>query len=54
MKNVTITLEQDVLCWAKVWAAGHDTSVSWILSEDLSHRASYCGISVENPFREVS
>jgi hypothetical protein len=38
MKNVTITLEDDVLRWAKVWAAGHDTSVSRMLGEELRRK----------------
>ena len=28
MKNVTITLEEEVARWVRVWAAEHDTSVS--------------------------
>lgn len=35
MKNVTITLDEEVLRWAKVWAASHDTSVSRMLGEEL-------------------
>ncbi|MGE9267888.1 MAG: hypothetical protein ACQKBY_07305 [Verrucomicrobiales bacterium] len=35
MKNVTITLEEEVLRWAKVTAARNDTSVSRILGEEL-------------------
>ena len=35
MKNVTITLEEDVLRWAKVTAARQDTSVSRMLGEEL-------------------
>jgi hypothetical protein len=35
MKNVTITLDEDVVRWAKVWAATHDTSVSRMLGEEL-------------------
>ncbi|NJK93441.1 MAG: hypothetical protein HC904_17475 [Blastochloris sp.] len=35
MKNVTITLDEDVLRWSKVWAAQHDTSVSRLLGEEL-------------------
>ncbi|MCH7225623.1 DUF6364 family protein [Haloferula sp. A504] len=35
MKNVTITLDEDVVRWAKVWAASHDTSVSRMLGEEL-------------------
>lgn len=38
MKNVTITLEEDVLRWAKVWAAGNDTSVSRMLGEELRRK----------------
>jgi hypothetical protein len=35
MKNVTITLDEDVVRWAKVWAASHDTSVSRMLGDEL-------------------
>jgi plasmid stability protein len=35
MKNVTITLDEDVARWARVWAARHDTSVSRISGELL-------------------
>lgn len=38
MKNVTITVEDDVLRWAKVWAASHDTSVSRMLGEELRRK----------------
>ncbi len=38
MKNVTITLEEDVARWARVWAAEHDTSVSRILGESLKEK----------------
>lgn len=38
MKNVTITLEEDVLRWAKIWAASHDTSVSRMLGEELRRK----------------
>ncbi len=38
MKNVTITLEENVLRWAKVWAATHDTSVSRMLGEELKRK----------------
>lgn len=38
MKNVTITLEEDVARWARVWAAKHDTSVSRILGETLKEK----------------
>lgn len=35
MKNVTITLDENVLRWSKVFAAKHDTSVSRMLGEEL-------------------
>lgn len=35
MKNVTITVEEDVARWARVWAAEHGTSVSRLLGETL-------------------
>jgi len=38
MKNVTITLEEDVIRWAKIWAASHDTSVSRMLGEELRRK----------------
>lgn len=38
MKNVTITLEEDVLRWAKVTAARQDTSVSRMLGEELRRK----------------
>ncbi len=38
MRNVTITLEEEVARWAKVWAAEHDTSVSRFLGELLKAR----------------
>jgi len=38
MKNVTITLEEEVARWARVWAAKHDTSVSRMLGEELRRK----------------
>lgn len=38
MKNVTITLDEDVARWARVWAARHDTSVSRMLGEILREK----------------
>lgn len=35
MKNVTVSLEDDVAQWARVWAAKHDTSVSRMLGQML-------------------
>ncbi len=38
VRNVTITLEEEVAHWAKVWAAEHDTSVSRFLGGLLKAR----------------
>jgi len=38
MKNVTITLEENVANWARVWAARHETSVSRMLGEELKRK----------------
>lgn len=38
MKNVTITLDEEVARWARVWAARHDTSVSRMLGEELRRK----------------
>jgi len=38
MKNVTITLENEVSRWAKIWAAKNDTSVSKLLGQLLKER----------------
>jgi predicted transcriptional regulator len=38
MRNVTITLKDEVLRWAKIWAARHDTSVSRLVSQILEER----------------
>lgn len=38
MNNVTITLDEKVVRWAKVWAASHDTSVSRMLGAELSRK----------------
>lgn len=35
MKNVTITLDEDVARWARVYAAEHETSVSRVVGELL-------------------
>jgi hypothetical protein len=35
MKNVTITVDEDVVRWVKVWSASNDTSVSRMLGEEL-------------------
>lgn len=38
MKNVTITLDEKVAAWARVFAAEHGTSVSRMLGELLEQR----------------
>jgi plasmid stability protein len=38
MRNVTITLEEEVAQWVRIWAAEHDTSVSRLVGELLHHR----------------
>ena len=38
MRNVTVTLDEEVARWARVWAARHDTSVSRILGDLLRER----------------
>ncbi|MBN1673161.1 MAG: CopG family transcriptional regulator [Kiritimatiellae bacterium] len=35
MKNVTITLPEDVAKWARVWAAQHERSLSRMIAEML-------------------
>jgi hypothetical protein len=38
LRNVTITLEEDVAKWARIEAARNDTSVSRLLAEMLKER----------------
>jgi len=38
MKNVTITLEDDVAKWARVWAAKNDKSLSRMLGDELKEK----------------
>lgn len=38
MRNVTITMEEDVARWARIEAAKQETSVSGLLSEILKQR----------------
>jgi len=38
MKNVTITVDEEVLRWAKVWAAEQDSSVSRLLGDTLREK----------------
>lgn len=38
MKNVTVTLDEEVAQWARIWAARHGTSVSRMLGEFLRDR----------------
>jgi plasmid stability protein len=38
MKNITVTLDESVSRWVRVWAAKHNTSVSRMLGEMLHRR----------------
>jgi len=38
MRNVTITLDEKVARWARVWAARHDASVSRMVGDMLRER----------------
>ena len=38
MKNITITVDDEVARWARIWAAKHNTSVSRLLGEVLAER----------------
>jgi len=38
MKNVTISLDDDVARWARVWAAEHETSVSRMVGDLVRER----------------
>ena len=38
MKNVTLSIPNEVAKWARVWATEHDTSVSKMLSDLLKER----------------
>lgn len=43
LRNVTVTLEEDVAQWARIEAARHDTSVSRLLGALLKKRMSVEG-----------
>jgi hypothetical protein len=38
MRNLTITVDEEVARWARVWAAEHDSSVSRLVGEILRER----------------
>lgn len=38
MKNITITVDDEIARWARIWAAKHNTSVSRLLGEVLAER----------------
>jgi hypothetical protein len=46
LRNVTVTLEEDVAKWARIEAARRDTSVSRLLGELLKQRLAAEGGSV--------
>jgi hypothetical protein len=41
MKNVTVTLEEDVAQWARIYAAKHNTSVSQLLGQILKEKMAH-------------
>lgn len=41
MRNVTVTLDDAVADWARVWAARHHTSVSRMLGELLAEKMAH-------------
>ncbi len=38
MHNVTVSLTDELVRWARVWAAEHDTSISAMLSQTLKEK----------------
>jgi hypothetical protein len=38
MQNLTITVDEEVARWARIWAARHDTSVSRLVGQMLEER----------------
>jgi hypothetical protein len=38
MRNVTISISDDIARWARVWAAEHDTSLSAMISQTLTEK----------------
>lgn len=38
MRNVTVSLADDLVRWARVWAAEHDTSISAMLAQVLKEK----------------
>jgi hypothetical protein len=47
LRNVTVTLEEEVARWARIEAARRDTSVSRLLGELLKERMSATGATAE-------
>jgi hypothetical protein len=41
MKNVTITVDEQVARWARIWAAEHDTSVSRLVGQLLCEKMEF-------------
>ena len=54
LRNVTVTLEEDVAQWARIEAARRDTSVSRLLGALLKERASAQGISAAEAVDRLS
>jgi hypothetical protein len=47
MKNVTITMEEEILRWARITAAEKDTSVSRLVGEMLKDKMEKDSASIE-------
>jgi hypothetical protein len=52
LRNVTVTLEEDVAQWARIEAAKRDTSVSRLLGELLKERMG--SLAGKNPAAEAA
>lgn len=59
MKNVTVSMPEDLARWARVWAAENETSVSGLLSQllqdkrdrELRYQSAYQEFLAEAPVR---
>ena len=54
LRNVTVTLEEDVAQWARIEAARHDTSVSRLLGALLKKRMSVQGASAADAVERLA
>jgi hypothetical protein len=54
LRNVTVTLEEEVAQWARIEAARHDTSVSRLLGALLKQRMSVQGASAADAVERLA